>query len=496
MSVTTASKKIPQPNSKIQTAKAAQPARWAIPSAIVLLTFLVFLPTLQNEFLNWDDEAVLVSNADYRGLGWTELQWMFTTFHHSLYRPLTWVTFALDYMVWGMNPLGYHLTSLLFHCACALVFYFVAYRILALCLPAFTSSELPMRLAAGFATLIFSLHPLRVEAVAWASGRENVVSGLFFLLTILFYLKAVTFADARRYRIWIGAAWIAYLFSLLGKAAGMTLPFALLILDVYPLKRLQGSPKQWFGSRTRPVYLEKLPFFALAAGAAFLGWMAKYEAGAAAEWRDYGLLPRLGQSFYGLWFYLQKTLAPVSLSPLYELPLDLKPWIGVFVWSALFVIVLSVGFFLARWRWPGGLASWLYYIVILAPVLGIAQSGPHLVADRYSYLGCLSWPLLAGAGLLIFWRSRVAGPTATRRIIVLNSFAIAVITLLGVLTWRQTFVWRNSESIWTYVLGTGQKSTVAHFSLGLALDRRGQLDAAIRESRKAQHLIGRVYPAL
>src|SRR5262249_8079878 len=121
MPVATASKRIRPQNSKIQSAKAprTQIARRAIPITIVLLTFLVFLPTLQNEFLNWDDEAVLVSNPDYRGLGWTELKWMFSTFHHSLYRPLTWVTFALDYVLWGVNPAGYHLTSLLFHCACA-----------------------------------------------------------------------------------------------------------------------------------------------------------------------------------------------------------------------------------------------------------------------------------------------------------------------------------------------------------------------------------------
>src|ERR1043166_6889089 len=168
MSVGTASKRIPRQNSKIQSAEVAetQVARRAIPITIVLLTFVAFLPALQNGFLNWDDEAVLVSNPGYRGLGWTELRWMFTTFHHSLYRPLTWVTFGLDYIVWGMNPPGYHLTSLLFHCACALAFYFVAYRILRSCLPDPASAELPMRLAAGFATMIFSLHPLRVEAVA------------------------------------------------------------------------------------------------------------------------------------------------------------------------------------------------------------------------------------------------------------------------------------------------------------------------------------------
>jgi tetratricopeptide (TPR) repeat protein len=486
MAVSTASRRIAEQNSIFRGAAAqAQTARWTVPLVIVLLSFVAFSPILHNGFLNWDDEAVLVTNPAYRGLGWTQLCWMFTTFHHSLYRPLTWVTFGLDYLVWGMNPFGYHLTSLLLHCACAVVFYFVAYRILHLCIP-LTAADVPIRLAAGFGAMIFSLHPLRVEAVAWASGRENVVSGLFFLLTVLFYLKAVAPSEkARRYRIWMGAAWLAYLLSLLGKAAGMTLPIALLIIDIYPLERLRSNPRYWFDRKTKRVWLEKLAFFALAVGAAFLGWMAKYEAGATAGWRDYGLLPRLGQALYGLWFYLEKMLVPIFLSPLYELPLDLKPWLGIFLLSAVLVVGLSVIFFMARRRWPAGLASWLYYIVILAPVLGLAQSGPQLVADRYSYLACLSWAILAAGGLLVCWQLSGKGQVGKREIHILNLLAVAAIAALGLLSWKQTFVWRDSESLWSHALGIGQRSTVAHYHLGLALERRGQLDDAVRHYGEA-----------
>src|SRR3989441_2690389 len=151
-----------------------------IPLLIALVTFAVFLPTLQNQFVSWDDDKNFLENPHYRGLGWTHLRWMWTT-HLGHYIPLTWMTLGLDYLFWGMNPLGYHLTSLLLHAANGAVFYFVAFRILGLALPSPSEHGHALAVSAGVAALVFAIHPLRVESVAWVTERRDVLSGLLYL---------------------------------------------------------------------------------------------------------------------------------------------------------------------------------------------------------------------------------------------------------------------------------------------------------------------------
>src|SRR5881628_2672310 len=167
--------------------------RWVfrlLPVLIALVTVVPFLPTLDNQFVNWDDDDNLVENPHYRGLGWTHLRWMWTTSHLGHYIPLTWMTFGLDYLLWGMNPVGYHLTSLLLHAANAVVFFFVVHRILTQALPSRSERGHALAVAAGFAALGFAIHPLRVESVAWVTERRDVLSGLFYLSAILMYLRA------------------------------------------------------------------------------------------------------------------------------------------------------------------------------------------------------------------------------------------------------------------------------------------------------------------
>ena len=162
---------------------------WLVPVLIALVTLAAFLPTLQNQFVNWDDHENLLDNPHYRGLGRAHLRWMWTT-HMGHWIPLTWMTFGLDYLLWGMNPLGYHLTNLLLHAANAVLFYFVAFRILGLGLPdPGDRRQADLVLSAGFAALVFAIHPLRVESVAWVTERCDVLSGLFYLSAILIYLR-------------------------------------------------------------------------------------------------------------------------------------------------------------------------------------------------------------------------------------------------------------------------------------------------------------------
>src|SRR6059058_4026118 len=332
---------------------------WLVPALIALITFAAFLPALQNQFVNWDDKDNFLDNPHYRGLGWTHLRWMWTT-HLGHYIPLTWMTLGLDYLLWGMNPVRYHLTNLLLHAANAVVFFFVVLRILTRALSSPSERGHALALSAGFASLVFAIHPLRVESVAWATERRDVLSGLFYLLTILEYLRARE--PEKRGRWWYWLSVVTFVCALLSKSMVVNLPVVLLILEVYPLRRLGGAIG-WWSAPARRVYVEKIPFVLLAAAASAIAFMAQFSAQTAASLAQLSVLGRLAVSAYGLSFYLGKLVVPVNLSPLYELPPTVNPGALPFILSyglvlAITALVLgSAGECRACWQ-HGWLTSW------------------------------------------------------------------------------------------------------------------------------------------
>jgi protein O-mannosyl-transferase len=457
--------------------------QWGIPLLIAACAVIAFYPVLQNGFVNWDDDQNLLENPFYRGLHWTNIRWMFTTFHMGHYQPFSWLTFSLDYLLWGMDPFGYHLTNLILHAANGMLVYFVALRLLVMAAP--ISNPTMLQLAAGFSALVFAIHPLRVESVAWATERRDVLSGFFLLLTVISYLKAVGPEISRTgWRRWIAVAASLYVLSLLAKASGMTLPLVLLILDVYPLRRLGQPSTGWFGPRTRNVWREKIPFFVLALGAGAIALVAQYQSGAIRALEQHGTASRLGQSLYGLVFYLWKTILPLNLSPLYEIGGDLEPWQGRFLIAGCIVLTISLVLCVLRRRWPAVLASWLSYVIILAPTLGFAQSGPQLVADRYTYVACLSWAILAGGGILYLKRRWNKGGIVSGSLALASACSLIILAYFGVLTWRQTQIWKDSERLWRHALSIQKESIFAHNNLGMALAEQDKLDEAIAEFRE------------
>lgn len=464
--------------------RSARFQQWGIPILLVVLTVIAFYPVLQNEFVNWDDDRNIVENPFYRGLHWTNIRWMFTTFHMGHYHPLTWLTLSIDYLFWGLNPFGYHLTNLLLHSVNAVVFYFVAVRLFTWVNPGLAEHKhFLLRLAAGFSALLFSVHPLRVESVAWATERRDVLSGLFFLLSILCYLKSVTDRESgsSQWR-WILISLAAYVLSLLAKASAMTLPVVLLVLDVYPLRRL--GPKGWFTRETRKVWQEKFLFLVFAMSAGVTALLAQYTAGAYRPLEQHDITSRFSQALYALMFYLWKTVLPFDLSPLYEMPRNPEFWHWSFFLSGFMVIAITVVLFMKRYRWPAVLASWIVYGVLLAPISGIAQSGPQLVGDRYSYLSCMTWALLAGGGLVHLCQVSLSDSFASRIAIPVAGFAALVLVGLGALTWRQAQIWKDSEWLWRHALSIQRDSVYAHNNLGMALAEQNRLDEAIVEFRE------------
>jgi protein O-mannosyl-transferase len=448
---------------------------WLFAVAAALVTVAAFWPVLGHQFLDWDDDVTLVGNPMFRGLGWANLRWMLTATLMGHWVPATWITFGADYLFWGMSPRGYHLTSLLLHAATAAAVYFVARRLLR---AAMTGSERALEWGALVAALVFAIHPLRVESVAWVTERRDVTSGLWFVLTILAYLKAAEATGARR-RWWLAGSVAAYALAAASKAIVMTLPAVLVLLDVYPLGRLGPRWRDWAAPRARAVWIEKIPYAVLALGTA---GMAIYAQRAFAE--NLGSQPLAGRvavALYGLAFYVWKTLAPWPISPLYQIPARVDPAAPSMLAAAAAVIGISAAVVWLRRRWPAGLAVWLSYAVLLAPVSGLTQSGPQLVAARYSYLACLGFALLAG-GLAAWLTGRAADGGAGRTWACAGgAVAIAALVGLGALTWQQTRIWRDSETLWTYVVGAEPTAPIGHNNLGFVYLNQGRLDESERE---------------
>ena len=453
------------------------------PLLIAAACFAAFYPSLHNGFVSWDDKSYFLTNTNYRGLGPVQLRWMFTTFLMGNYHPLTWLTLGADYLAWGLDPFGYHLTNLSLHAGCAVVFFFVAERLLRLALPAPGAGGWDAAACgAAFSALLFALHPLRVESVAWASERKDVLCGFFFLLTVLFYLKhAAEEGAASLRRSWLGLSLGAYLLALLSKSMAVSIPLVLLVLDSYPLRRLRGPG-------ARKVWLEKLAFAALALAPVLIALHAQRASGAVTGLQGWGAGQRAAQAACGLLFYVWKTVLPLGLSPLYQPPVSFIPFDLPFLAAGAAVLLFSAAAFGLRRRWPALLAIWCVYVVVLLPVLGFVSIGPQFVADRYSYLACLGWVLLPGAGLALARQKLEAGELGKNAYALSLGLSLAVCVLLAGLTWKQTGVWRDSYTLWARALEVDPGNYLAHNYMAGTLADLGRPGEALPHYRESVHL--------
>ncbi|MCK4658597.1 MAG: tetratricopeptide repeat protein [Phycisphaerae bacterium] len=448
--------------------------RILLPVLVAAAAFITFLPALDADFVNWDDDKLFLDNSHYRGLSWPHIQWMFKTTTMGHWEPLTWITLGLDYTLYDMEPRGYHLTNMILHAACAMAVYFLAMRLLRFGIkPGSKASGASIRIAAGLASLFFAVHPLRAESVAWITERRDLLSGLFFILTINAYLKS---RMVERYRLlWYLGAMVLFVVSVLSEAWGMTIPAVLIVLDFYPLRRPGSRISTWFSTAGLRVWLEKIPFVIIAALIALKAIAAQQgQLDTAKSLAEHPLLPRTLQVCYGAVFYPWKTLWPFDLIPLYELiQIQKNPWELRFVFAAIGVIVAAVGLFLLRRRWPAGVALVVCYVAIYSPVSGVAQSGPQLVKDSYSYLCCLSWAVMFG-GVLVWiyrrWGLRVFVGGAC--------VGVVWVAALGVLSWRQAGVWHDSRTLWAHTLNIDDTCSLAHNNLAILVKQEGKLQEA------------------
>jgi tetratricopeptide (TPR) repeat protein len=457
---------------------------WLTAAALAAVTFAVFAPALDGDFVNFDDPDYVSRNPYVmRGLTADGVRWAFTAFHTSNWHPLTWLSLQLDATVWGPGPRGFHRTNVLLHAANAALL-FLAVRGLT---GAFWRS--------AAVALLFAVHPLRVESVAWVAERKDVLSAGFGLLALWAYAGYARRPSALRY----GAVMAAFVLSLLAKPMLVTLPCLFLVLDWWPLRRVAAAEEpvdkgRNTGITTRPsprlpalagwrrLAVEKLPLFVLVAASAVVTVRAQSAGGAVSGLQTFPLPIRLGNAAVSYVTYLSDAFFPTGLAVYY--PHRSYPWGGglapaAVAAAALLLLIITAAAVVLRRRAPYLLTGWLWYAGTLVPVIGLVQVGGQAYADRYTYFPQIGILLAVCWGVADLARSR---PRAA-----LSAAAVAAVVLAS-LTSEQLQVWRNSRVLWEHDLAVARKSPEALHHLGQALAREGHEAEAITCYRKALEL--------
>lgn len=457
-----------------------------------LTTFIVFSPSLFHEFIELDDLGYIVENRHIETLGWDTVVWAFTQFHEANWHPLTMLSLALDRQLWGGAPFGFHFTNMIIHsctvfCSCFL--FASLLRTVPFGQAANGNTRIPewvIVVGSISSALFFGLHPLRVESVVWASERKDVLCLFFMTTAIWLYVRQNSGAlPIPRHQRWkTGSFWTVPLISclaLLSKPTAVTLPFLLLIIDWYPLGKVADR-----GSFIRAV-TEKLPLFLFSAISAMVTIVAQHEPISLSS--ELMLSSRLLIACKALVFYLWKMVWPVKLAPFYPHPGNvIETSSGEYlVYAAVFAVICFSAVLLIK-RHRAWSALWLYYLVSLAPMLGIIQVGGQWIADRYTYLPALGISLLWGGGVtLLAGRLYMASQVMPAILVILSM--VCQIVLYTVLTTRYIPAWRTTESIATRVIDlTPRQVGAAYYARSKYRYDKGDYDGALQDIDQAMSI--------
>jgi protein O-mannosyl-transferase len=440
---------------------------WGVCLFLAAIIWTVFGQTLRYGFVNYDDNDYVYQNpVVQKGLTLPGIVWAFTRVHAFNWHPLTWISHMLDCQLYGLNPGGHHLTNVLLHTTTAILLFLVLRRMTGLLW------------RSAFVAAVFAIHPLRVESVAWVAERKDVLSGVFFMLTIGAYMRyARCPGSPARY----GLVVLLFALGLMSKPMLVTLPFVLLLLDYWPLNRWRADdasqPVFRLGGRLVPrrVILEKLPLLGLAAASCAATLFAQTQA--IRPFDQISLPLRAGNALMACVAYLGQMFRPSGLAVLYPFPA--KGWpVWEMIAAALLLLSITAGVFVLRKTRPYLLVGWLWYLVMLVPVIGLIQVGMQARADRYTYLPQI------GLDVLLTWAAADLGAGRRRRVM-LGSGATVILAALIFRAHAQTAYWRNSESLWTHTLACTSDNFIAHNNLGVALYQNGRINDAIAHYQTA-----------
>jgi tetratricopeptide (TPR) repeat protein len=428
-----------------------------VAAVCILLAAIVWIgfgQTVWHHFVNYDDGMYVYQNPDVlRGPTRKGLLWSFTSATIGHWHPVTWWSHMLDCRLFGLWAGGHHLTNVLLHGSVAILLFLTLHQM--------TGSLL----RSGFVAALFAVHPLRVESVAWISERKDVLSGIFFMLALLAYGR---YARGPRHAVDYLLVLIFFALGLMSKGMLVTLPFVLLLLDYWPLERFRGQ------SRSQ-LLVEKIPLFALSALSILATTLSPEKV--APAFRE-SLSARLENAAVSYVIYLKQMFYPSGLTIPYFNPPNGFSLLKVGLVLAL-LIAVSIGVFLFRKTHPYLTVGWLWYLGMMLPVIGIVQISYYARADRYTYLPQI------GLSIMLTWGMADLFARWRRKREILTAAALVVVATLLVRTRSQASYWHDSEKLWHHALGVDGNNFVAHTNLGLALDEKGQPDAAIAEYEKA-----------
>ncbi len=434
---------------------------------ITAVILSVYYQVREFSFLNYDDPIYTTDNEVVRkGFTLSGVIWAFTdgTYHTNYWAPLTWITFFIDYELYGMDPGGYHLTNVLFHVLNSLLLFIGSLYL--------TGSMGKSLLLA----LFFGIHPLHVESVAWISERKDVVSTFFWMLTLIAYGRYVRKPGFISY----SAVLLMFVFCLMGKPMGVTLPFVLLLFDFWPMGRLGSGPAGRAAmslANTRQLVWEKLPLFACVAILLPLTFHAQGQAGALKSLEAIPFFFRLENVLVAYASQVLKTFCPVNLGILYPYPDSLPLWksaTSFFFLAGITALVLKL-----RQRSPYLIVGWLWFLGTLVPVAGFLVIGPHVTADRYTYI-----PLVGLFYMVIWGVDDLRARFKINRQAVMLLAALAVFVLTG-LTWKQVGYWKNNLTIYARTLAVTENNWPVHFNLGTAYREKRMESKALEHFQKA-----------
>jgi tetratricopeptide (TPR) repeat protein len=444
--------------------------------ALAAVTIAVFAPVWTFGFVSFDDPWYVSQNPNVAGgFTWQSVRWALTTGSFFYWHPLTWLSHLLDVQIYGMQAGGHHLTNLLLHVFSTLALFGLLRRM--------TGAVW----RSAFVAALFAVHPLHVESVAWIAERKDVLSTLLSILTLWAYAAYVARRTTGRY----AAVLLCFAAGLMAKPMLVTLPVVLILLDIWPLRRIVISPGRRATGAVRStsnrvaaltVLGEKIPFFAVAIAVSVATFFVQYRVGAAGTLAQLPISFRLANGVIGYVRYIGQVVWPAGLAVFYPYPPALPPWWQVAGAAAALVPVTVLAVRTAGSR-PYIFVGWMWYLVMLLPVIGLFQAGDRLMADRFTYMPIVGLFLIVawGVGDLLERHARLRPVVATVALLVVAAFAT--------IAYAQVQYWRDSETLWRRALAVTTANHRAHAALGGVLAEQGKTDEAIAEYREALRIL-------
>jgi tetratricopeptide (TPR) repeat protein len=426
------------------------------------------------DFVSYDDYGYVSRNEHIStGLTLENVAWVFTHAHGGNWHPLTGLSHILDCQLFGLNPGWHHLVNLIFHIANTLLLFVILKQMTGL--PRRSEAATDAFWRSAFVAAVFGLHPAHVESVAWISERKDVLSTLFFLLTIASYVRYVKLRGKSRYLLTL----LLFTLGLMAKPMLVTLPFVLLLLDYWPLNRVEitlTGKIRW--QSFYPLIREKIPLFILSAVSSAVTIFVQKNTGALAGAELIPLKNRIANAIISYGAYIGELFWPAKLAVFYPYPRAIQPWWQILTIAVLFLIITIVVIRLGR-KYKYLPTGWFWYMGTLFPVIGIVQVGMQSMADRYTYI-----PFI-GLFIISAWGANDLLAKSKYSKVVLWSLSFSVIIVLAVLTWFQAGFWRDSISLFDHALSVTENNFVAYNSRGFAYYEKGRFDGAISDYKKA-----------